>query len=238
MDIILQNREVKFELRVSPRARGVYLKISPAEGLEVVVPRFYNMRNVPDILHKKERWILRNLEKISRQRQHRQLFGDGIKIFVAGRMKIFHLLPLEQGYRAVEETNDTITIGEPRGKTVTHRHAIVRERLERYLRLKGRRFFSERVHHIGATMEARFGTITIRSQKSRWGSCTRHNNLNFNWRLLLMPSEVIDYVIMHELAHTFHHNHSKKFYAVLEKFCPDYKKRRKILREMQERLPL
>lgn len=230
MHITLNQQEVKFELRVSPRARGVYLKISLEEGLEVVIPRYYDMRRVPNILQKKARWILRNLEKISKQRQHRQLFGDGMGISILGQTKKLRLL--QDVKMPIEETVDTIIMGEPKGI------AVARARLERYMRLKAQHFFNERVREWSMVMETRFRKLSVRAQKSRWGSCNRHDDISLNWRLLLLPIEVVDYVIIHELAHTFHHNHSKKFYVVLEKFCPDYKKRRKVLSEMQNILPL
>lgn len=91
-------------------------------------------------------------------------------------------------------------------------------------------YFEKRVAELADLMSVRYGKITVRGQKSRWGSCSRNNNLNFNWRLIFMPIAVIEYVIIHELAHTVHHNHSQRFYALVERFCPDYKNLRKILR--------
>lgn len=76
-----------------------------------------------------------------------------------------------------------------------------------------------------------YGRITIRNQKSRWGSCSSKGNLNFNCLLMLMPHDVIDYVIVHELCHRLEMNHSPKFWQEVEKVIPDYKSRRKWLRE-------
>ncbi len=74
-----------------------------------------------------------------------------------------------------------------------------------------------------------YGRITIRHQKSRWGSCSTKGNLNFNCMLMHAPEEILDYVIIHELCHRKHMNHSPEFWAEVEKICPDYKKRRKWL---------
>jgi predicted metal-dependent hydrolase len=102
---------------------------------------------------------------------------------------------------------------------------------ENFCRQKARQYFARRVPEIAQIMGVNFGRITVRGQQSRWGSCSRENNLNFNWRLAFYEKEVADYVIYHELSHTVHHNHSSQFYAFLQHFCPNYKLLRKKLRE-------
>ena len=90
---------------------------------------------------------------------------------------------------------------------------------------------SRRVAYYAGIMGLSYGNITIRDQKSRWGSCSSTGNLNFSWRLILMPIEVMDYVVVHELAHLMEMNHSKAFWAEVEKVLPDYEVQRKWLKE-------
>ena len=80
-----------------------------------------------------------------------------------------------------------------------------------------------RCSHYAPLMGVSYGTITIREQKTRWGSCSAKGNLNFNWKLVLMPEHVMDYVVIHELAHRKEMNHSARFYAVVAQQMPDYK---------------
>ena len=88
-----------------------------------------------------------------------------------------------------------------------------------------------RIAAYAGQMGVTYGRVTIRNQKTRWGSCSSKGNLNFNCLLMLTPREVQDYVIVHELSHRKEMNHSPKFWEVVEEVLPDYKKRRKWLRE-------
>lgn len=76
-----------------------------------------------------------------------------------------------------------------------------------------------------------YGRITIRDQKSRWGSCSSRGNLNFTWKLVLAPPEILDYVVVHELCHRLEMNHSAAFWAHVERILPDYQERRSWLKE-------
>lgn len=91
--------------------------------------------------------------------------------------------------------------------------------------------FSEKCRIYAARMGVTYGTITIREQKTRWGSCSARGNLNFNWKLVLMPEEIQDYLVVHELAHRVEMNHSPAFWALVEKELPDYKERRAWLKK-------
>ena len=89
----------------------------------------------------------------------------------------------------------------------------------------------ERVEYFAKVIGVTYGKITIRNQKTRWGSCSSKGNLNFNCLLMLAPPEVLDYVVVHVLCHRKHMNHSKAFWLEVEKVLPDYKEARKWLKE-------
>ena len=89
----------------------------------------------------------------------------------------------------------------------------------------------EKVRHYAPLVGVTWGRITIRNQKTRWGSCSAKGNLNFNCLLMLMPDEIVDYVVVHELAHRKEMNHSPAFWAIVEGVLPDYARRRQWLKE-------
>ena len=100
-----------------------------------------------------------------------------------------------------------------------------------WYRKQARRIIEERVTFHAEKNQLQYGKIRITSARTRWGSCSSKGTLSFSWRLVMTPLEVIDYVVIHELAHTVHHNHSKRFWNLVEKLLPDYKERRKRLRQ-------
>jgi predicted metal-dependent hydrolase len=102
--------------------------------------------------------------------------------------------------------------------------------------LQAKKIFPERTAYFAERMGVTYNRITIREQKTRWGSCSSAGNLNFNWKLVLMPSELLDYVVVHELAHRKEMNHSPRFWAVVEKELPDYHERREKLKKMGKQL--
>ncbi len=77
-------------------------------------------------------------------------------------------------------------------------------------------------------------SVKINSAKTRWGSCSGKNSLNFSWKLIIADERAIDYVVVHELAHTIEHNHSKQFWKIVESYIPDYKYRKTLLERAQK----
>ena len=103
---------------------------------------------------------------------------------------------------------------------------VRREGIER-----AKRIFPERTAYFAKRMGVDYGRITIREQKTRWGSCSSKGNLNFNWKLVLLAPELLDYVVVHELAHRREMNHSKNFWKIVEVELPDYREHLRRLKE-------
>ena len=105
------------------------------------------------------------------------------------------------------------------------------ELLSKTDRMKIQLKIGKRVRHYCEAMGVTVGYVTVKNQKTRWGSCSAKGNVNFNYQLAFLPYELLDYVVIHELAHRRHMNHSRAFWAEVEKYCPDYLERRKQLKE-------
>ena len=107
---------------------------------------------------------------------------------------------------------------------------------KQHLADQAKKIIPGKVSYYAGIIGVDFGRITIRAQKTRWGSCSAKGNLNFNCLLLRAPEEILNYVIVHELCHRKEMNHSKAFWAEVAKVCPDYKKHRKWLKDHGDEL--
>ena len=132
----------------------------------------------------------------------------------------------------IEERRDWILKNQKALKEKQDQKMVITQEMHKAGVEKAMEIFPKRVEYYAQLMGISYGRITIREQKTRWGSCSGRGNLNFNWKLTLMPPEILDYVVVHELAHRKEMNHSKDFWKIVEQVLPDYQKRRKRLKEL------
>lgn len=118
---------------------------------------------------------------------------------------------------------------ETRKSQTEHIEKLTKEEVEQLAEL-ALKIIPVKVRHYAGLMKVQYGRITIRNQRTRWGSCSGKGNLNFNCLLMLAPDEVVDYVVVHELCHLIELNHSKAFWDQVESVMPDYKKHKQWLK--------
>ncbi len=171
-------------------------------------------------LREKDAWIRRQREKALRS-EIRLPSGnlDGYRFLLMGKECAIRLYG---GAR--------IRFDEPSG-TVFLPSEHAEERLVGWLKKNAKRIFGSIASRRAAEMGASYPSLTVTSAKTRWGSCSYNNALHFSFRLLYAPVPVIDYVVVHELAHTFHKNHGRAFWRTVEKFVPDWRAKRDWLKE-------
>ncbi len=136
----------------------------------------------------------------------------------------------------IEERRDWILKNQKALKEKQDQKMVITQEMRKAGVEKAMEIFPKRVAYYARLMGISYGRITIREQKTRWGSCSGRGNLNFNWKLTLMPPEILDYVVVHELAHRKEMNHSRDFWKIVEQVLPDYQKRRKRLKELSAEL--
>ncbi len=218
MTIELSNQTIKYTLKYSRKAKYLRLQIKNKGRLEVVLPRRYQLSDAENFIKKKSDWINKHLKKNALDDERYFLLGNEIKI-----EQTFDLFVKRH---KVSFVNYVLSFTSPAGSVETKE-----ELYENWLKKTAKKSLIERVNYIAEKFNFQVGKISIRSQQTRWGSCSSKGNLSFNYNLLRFRKEVVDYVVIHELCHVKEMNHSEKFWNLVEKYCPDYKKLRKELKK-------
>ena len=224
-EITLQGKKVDYVLKQSPRIRGIRLEIHSDSGLIVIVPKKYKLEQINDILEKKSGWIFRHLpgRKPLQIPLFRKEVDHGEKVRYMDKM--IEVVVTKDGQKSTSAYLKDNKLFISCGPGTQGRAKI----LEDWYRSQAACVFKEKADRFQTEMGLRYNRIVVRGQRKRWASASPMGNLSINWKLLMAPEAVVDYVIMHELAHFKHMDHSKKFWDFLAGFCPDWRKYRKWL---------
>ena len=139
--------------------------------------------------------------------------------------------PVKEADRFVEEHKDWIAVRLAEYEKIRALKPSYTEKEKSDYKRKAKAVLEEKCRCFAERMGVSYGTVTVREQKTLWGSCSAKGNLSFNWKLVRMPEEIMDYLVVHELAHRVEMNHSPAFWAVVERELPDYKRRRDWLKK-------
>jgi hypothetical protein len=206
---------IEYRIRRSERARRVRVTVDAARGVEVVLPRRAPEREAAAAVRELRPWIERRFAELDRARE--AIADRGATVPYLGRAL---QLVAEPGRARVHRRGELLLV-----PTGDHRPA-----LERWYRRAARTEIAPRLDHATAETGTPYTTLTIRAQKTRWASCSRTGAMSFNWRLLLAPEPILDYVIWHEVCHLQIMDHSPRFWALLARWCPEYREQARWLR--------
>lgn len=227
--ITLAGERLIYTVRRSRRAKHLLLQVDGNGQVEVVMPWWVPAHQAASLVRSKQRWL-------RRQRTKRVVppprlpWHDGSQLPYLDEQLILRLRRDPKRQRAT-----VVRQGQVLYVTLPDRGSV-REVLEAWYARQARIFFTRAAQaladHLGVTVER----VSIGNHKTQWGSCGPMGQLSFNWRLLLGPKWVAQYVSVHEVAHLVHHNHSSRYWAVVEKLYPDHRQARRWLRQQAEEL--
>jgi predicted metal-dependent hydrolase len=202
--------EIAYTVRRSDRARRIRITVDATRGVEVVLPRRAAGHEAAAAVRELSPWIERRLADVERQRAAVAARGG-----------------------TVPYLGQTLTLSPQPGRTRVHRRddtllvpadpATREAALERWYRRVAHQEIATRLDAACAQAGTRYTKLTIRGQKTRWGSCSRSGAMSFNWRLLLAPEAVLDYVVWHEVCHLEVMDHSPRFWRLVAARCPGYR---------------
>jgi len=226
-EAILDGQAISYIIKRSPKAKYVRLEVRSETGLTVVIPKSYKPDRIPDLLKEKQRWISGKLAKygqVQRPASDKAMKGGDTVPYLGWDLEVV----TRRAYGNVESVNverNRLVVSLRAG---SNRLDMV---LERWYRMQATQLIREKANKLGAGLGLTYGQLSIRGQKTRWGSCSQKGNLSFNWKLIMAPEPVIDYVIVHELAHLKEMNHTKRFWQLVGQHCPKWRDHRKWLKD-------
>lgn len=223
-----------YKIRRSHRAKKARIIVSPAK-VEVVAPLRMSERVIKNFVYEKRQWISNALGEMELRRHTvKSLAPDsychGAEIPYRGDQYKLSLQPTRLK-RIKIDFNDEFTAYVPASMTGSEQDQAIRQAIVGWMKKQAKSTAEIVVQRHGERFQLFPRTIRIKTQKSRWGSCGIHNDINLNWVLILAPPEVYEYVIVHELCHIKHRNHSPDFWALVSDHMPNYQQQRVWLNE-------
>lgn len=226
--IKIKDREIPFRIVYSSR-KTLSVRLTEEGSLDIRASARMKEQEILDYLTGEEKWLMKKLRELEERKLELPIveWKHGARIPIGGKHYILQIekVPgcVRDEIRLRGESVVVITSGMDPER--------IREDVVYWLKKACKPLVEVRVEQYALQMGVCYHSIRIKDQKSCWGSCSSKKNLNFNWKLLLMPIEIMDYVIVHELAHLKQMNHSAAFWAIVETRLPDYRKKREWLRK-------
>lgn len=206
----------------SSRSKSIRIAIDSRGQVVVSYPKWTPKFLVKKYVDSQSSWIEENLAKVESKKE---LSDNDRFVFVFGKKYkkvLANTLDLPYG---VSISGDVLRINLMGGEKTTHQQL-----LNRFLKNTAEKYIVPRTHALGKVMGLSFASISLRQQKTRWGSCSSQKRLNFNWRLVHYLPKIIDYVIIHELSHLKEMNHSASFWNLVATYDPEYQLHRGFLK--------
>ncbi len=205
----LNQDPIPYAVRRAPRAQRVRVAVEADGSVVVLLPPRAAEREAAAAVRELRPWIERRVREAAARRR-RMARAPGVVPFLGDELR----LAPEAGRARVHRRGDTLLVPQD---AALHADAI-----ERWYRRAARAEIAPRLDAAAAALGRSYTALTIRNQRTRWGSCSATGAMSFNWRLLLAPEEVVDYVVWHEACHLVHLDHSSRFWALLAEHRPGY----------------
>ncbi len=220
LSINLAAGAITIGVRTSKRSKRFRL-VSDINGVEAIVPEGYRAEELERFVSSKRDWIIKTSRYYARLKERCGVPEPGTIYFLGSKYR----------FRMIKDRNASAVVSETMRLITFHVTDLRKQKqhLQEWYREQTGKIISERLPALATKLGLRYNKVSIKSQKSRWASCSKKGNLNFNLLLAAAPLEVIDYVIIHELTHLIQLDHSPKFWQLVRDADPEYKKHREWL---------
>lgn len=224
--------------RSARRRKTLAISLEPGAGVRVAAPRAVPAGEIRALILRRADWIIRHLERMPERAGPERRLTNGVSLAFLGRVLRLAVEATTSRQARVELCGDMLCVQVPAAVSGDQRQQAIVRALERWYRARAAEQFADAVARWSPRLGVAPREVLVRAQRRRWGSCSTNGVLRLNWRLVLAPPELIDYVVVHELAHLRVPNHSPAFWSEVARVLPDWKQRRCRLNEVGPSLTL
>ena len=218
---------MKYTLRHPSRVKRVTLKVEPPDQIIISAPKRTSKRTIESFIEENKSWIKDQLRKPNSKKNQVE---SKTQIMIFGRMYQKHFLSDSSQPLGIYINHNSLILNFPHLKS-DHQQKKIDQELIIFLKKSARIYLQKQLSSYAKLMNVEYQALTLREQKTRWGSCSGQDRISLNWRLVHYPPSVINYVIVHELAHLIQRNHSRQFWQIVAQFDPDYSEHRSYLKK-------
>lgn len=210
-------------LKKTKRAKYISIKLKPNKGIVVTLPPFVPYSDAINFVKSRKEWVIQHLPKIKEIEKNFTVFDENTFFKTRDRKLTVQKEDIENAEYLINKKN--IIVKYPADEDVKSEYVqkAIKIAIGEALRIEAKNYLPQRVEYFAKKFGFNYNKLFFKNIKTRWGSCSNKNNINLNVHLLRLPNRFIDYVILHELIHTIHKNHSKQFWNHLEKVLPGSK---------------
>lgn len=230
MNLVIEvdNKAIDFALEYRKR-KTMSIRIDHTGGGLVVAPKGLSQDKVIELLKSKSKWILNKLKEVEEigYKKVQKEFVDGELFMYLGENYPLHI----EIYDGIKKPEISIIQNRIYIRTPKNDPELLKNAMEKWYREECLMTIKQRVDCYKEFVGKEPNNIKVKEQKKRWGSCTSRGDILFNWRCIMAPIEIIDYIVVHEICHLTHMNHSKMFWQLVESIIPDYKEKRDWLKK-------
>ena len=232
----LKNWPPQYKIKKNSRARHVKLKASLHDGLEIVVPVRFNQKSIPEILEQNKLWIVKKLSEINELLKNTDRDALPSEISLAAINQAWKVEYIKANHKKVvlfaRPQHELVLMGDVENKMLCKKILMI------WVKRQAKNHLGVLLKNISEQIQLPYKDFSVRAQRSRWGSCSEAKSISLNYKLIFLPYFLTAHILIHELCHTVHLNHSAKFWRLVASFDSKWKENNRAMRKADKLIPV
>lgn len=237
-----ENQKIYYSIVRSNR-KTIGISVSQSQGVKITAPRFVSDKQIAEVVRSKSNWIIEKLShfEVMKSEMPQRKFTDGEIFFVLGKEYPLKIVTSLETTSSVDISDNNLVVSLPKNfydNASETRAQLIRNLLINWYKKFTLEVVTQRINFFSEKLQVTPLKVIIKDLKTIWGSCTGKNVININWKIIMAPMNIVDYLVVHELSHIKIKNHSKQFWNLAQSILPNYKECSKWLKDNGHKLNL